>query len=260
MLTLDIQGRSLAFQHSGRGHPIILVHGFPLDHRIWEPVIPHLERDYELIMPDLQGFGSSANGDRRSNLADMAEDLICLLDHLGIAKAIFAGHSMGGYICLAAARDHPDRLSGVVLIASKAGADSADKKIDRVREANFISNNGISDLVNSMAEKLTSNRALQDRLKGIMGAQSPAAVAGALIAMAERENTTQMLKGLNVPVMILHGIDDRLLPIEVARELNQELRHNQLFELPGVGHMPMMEAPMETAQALRSFHNLQVDV
>src|SRR5215207_3689664 len=107
MEKIDINGIQLAYVRRGKGTPLVLVHGFPLDHRLWEGVVPLLEDTFDVLLPDLRGFGGSSTLDSFYAMEDYASDLVGLLDQLGIQKAALAGHSMGGYVALAFARLFP---------------------------------------------------------------------------------------------------------------------------------------------------------
>ena len=109
MEKIDVNGIRLAYVRKGTGTPLLLIHGYPLDHTIWDEVLPLLEKDFDLILPDVRGFGESTTITSQYSMNDIASDFVALLDHLGIQKAALAGHSMGGYIALAFARLHPER-------------------------------------------------------------------------------------------------------------------------------------------------------
>lgn len=229
----------------------MLIHGFPLDHSIWNPLVPLLEHDFELILPDLRGFGKSSTTQTPYMLADMAADLAALLDHLKIEKAVIAGHSMGGYIALAFARAYPNRIPGLGLVSSQALADSPEKRAGRNQEAEHVLAHGVRDTAEGMATRLTANPDLQTKLKELMLQQRPEGVAGALRAMAERPDSMDILSSFEFPVAILHGAADLLIPMERARSAAALVKNGALVEIEGAGHMPMMEAPQDTAEALR---------
>ena len=124
MEKVSVNGVMIAYSHHGEGTPLVLLHGYPLDHSIWNDLVPLLEGEFELILPDLRGFGISATTAAAYGMTDMAEDIAGLLDHLGIKKAMLAGHSMGGYVALAFARKYLQRIAGLALISSQALADT----------------------------------------------------------------------------------------------------------------------------------------
>lgn len=251
METIAVNGITLAYTRRGRGAPLVLIHGYPLDHSIWDQVVPLLEDKFDLIIPDLRGFGRSSTVDAQYSLDDMASDLAGLLDQLGVEKAALAGHSMGGYLALAFARLYPHRLRGLGLVSSQALPDAPDRKEGRYKTAAEVAEKGVGVVVEAMAPKLSSAAKVQAAMRGLMEKQKPAGVIGALKAMAERQDSTPLLAGFQFPVILVHGDQDALIPIERAREVRTALPAAKLLELPGVGHMPMMEAPRETAWALK---------
>src|SRR6266545_4584990 len=127
MEKMNVNGIQLAYERRGTGTPLVLLHGYPLDHHLWDEVAPLLEDTFELIIPDLRGFGESSTIDSFYAMEDFAADIAALLDHLEIQKAGLAGHSMGGYIALAFARLYSERLTGLGLVASQAMADAPDR-------------------------------------------------------------------------------------------------------------------------------------
>src|SRR5512141_595906 len=119
MTKANIDGINLAYARRGEGSPLVLIHGYPLDHSIWDEVAPLLEHDFELIIPDLRGFGQSDVMQADQSILDYASDIAGLLTHLNIKKAYLAGHSMGGYVALAFARAYEERVTGLAMISSQ---------------------------------------------------------------------------------------------------------------------------------------------
>ena len=250
MEKVKVNGIELAYVRHGTGTPLVLLHGYPLDHKIWDEIVPLLNKNFDLILPDLRGFGESTTVDVPYTMDDFASDIAGLLDHLGITKAAIAGHSMGGYVALAFGRLYPERISGLGLVSSQVLADPPDRKEGRYKSATDVSENGISGVVDGMTSKFTSDPNLQKFARENMEKQSPSAYVGALKAMAERGDSTSLLGTLQYPVVIVHGNADVLIPVERGREVKAEVVHAHLVELNGVGHLPMLEAKEETAQAL----------
>ncbi|MFO3797414.1 MAG: alpha/beta fold hydrolase [Anaerolineales bacterium] len=239
----------LAFESYGLGTPLVLIHGYPLSRIIWQALIPHLH-GLQVILPDVRGFGESQAAEPGFSMDDLAADLESLLDHLHLEQAFIAGHSMGGYIALAFARRAPQRIKGLALIASQAAADPPERRTARLETAERIAREGIGFLAEQMSSALTSQQSLRPQLRALIERQSPKALIGALRAMAERPDATDLLRESTFPLLLLHGQADSLIPIERARQLHALMPRARLIELAAVGHMPMMEAPAETAQAL----------
>lgn len=251
METIDVNGVRLAYDRRGTGTPMVLLHGFPLDHHLWDEVIPLLEDQFDLILPDLRGFGGSSTVDSFYSMEDYASDVAALLDHLDIQKAAIVGHSMGGYVALAFARLYPERVRGLGLVSSQVLADPPDRKEGRYKSAAEVADKGIASVVEAMTPKFTSDTRLQEYARKSMEGQSPAAYIGALKAMAERLDSTPLLASIGFPVVIVHGDADNLVPIDRAREVKSAVPNAHLVEVSGAGHIPMMEDAEKTAQALK---------
>jgi len=253
MYTLEINGIRLAYDRRGKGTPLVLLHGYPLDHHLWDGVVPLLQDQFDIIHPDLRGFGGFSTVDSFYTMEDIASDLAGLLDFLDIPKAVIVGHSMGGYVALAFARLYPERVTGLGLVSSQVLADTPAKREDRFKTAAEVADKGIATVVEAMTPKFTSDTRLQEFARNSMEQQQPAAYIGALKAMGERVDSTPFLSRMDYPVVIVHGDADNLIPIDRAREVKAALPSAYLVEISGAGHMPMMEAPEKTAEALRHF-------
>jgi 3-oxoadipate enol-lactonase len=253
MEKVNVNGIQLAYARGGKGVPLVLLHGFPLDHHLWDEVVPLLTDTFDVILPDLRGFGNSTMIDSPHSMDDYASDIANLLDHLNIQKAAIVGHSMGGYVALAFARLYPNRVRGLGLVSSQVLADAPERKEGRYKSAADVDANGINSVVEAMAPKFTADEKLQAYARTSMERQQPTAYIGALKAMAERMDSTSLLASFNFPVVIIHGDADALIPIERAREIKAALPQAHLFEISGAGHMPMVEAKEKTAEALRQF-------
>ena len=251
MEKIKINDIELAYTRRGKGTPLLLLHGYPLDHHLWDDVAPLLEDTFELILPDLRGFGESTIVDSPFTMDDYASDIAGLLDQLGIQKTAIVGHSMGGYVALAFARLYPERVSGLGLVSSQVLADPPDRKEGRYKSAADVSDKGIGGVVETMTPKFTSDEPLQAFARETMERQQPAAFIGSLKAMAERMDSTPLLSSFKFPVVIIHGEADALIPIDRAREVKKAIPQAHLVELNGAGHMPMMEAKEETGRALK---------
>lgn len=251
MQKVGINGIQLAYERHGKGMPLVLLHGYPLDHHVWDDIVPLLKDTFDLIIPDLRGFGESTTVDMPYTMDDMAIDIAGLLGHLSLQKTAIAGHSMGGYVALAFARLFPKRIAGLGLVASQVLADTPDRKEGRYKSAAEVAEKGIDSVVETMAAKFTPNPRLQAFARETMQRQKPAAYVGALKAMAERMDSTPLLSKMQYPVVLVHGDADALIPVVRAREVKEAVPGAYFVEISGAGHMPMMEAKEKTAEALK---------
>jgi 3-oxoadipate enol-lactonase len=253
MKFVSVHGIDLAYTRRGTGTPLVLIHGFPLDHTSWDKAASLLESEFEIITPDLRGFGQSTTLETPYTVSDMADDLAGLLDSLEIEKTVIAGHSMGGYVALAFAKKYPQRVSGLGLISSQAVADAPDRKEGRYKTAAEVAEKGTVVVADAMTPKLSADVKVQSIVRAVIEKQGKSGVIGALQAMAEREDSMSFLSLFTFPLLLVHGDSDLLIPIERAREIKAALPSAKLVELPGAGHTPMMEFPEATADGLRFF-------
>jgi 3-oxoadipate enol-lactonase len=245
-----INNIEIAYERRGKGTPLVLIHGYPLDHSIWNEVAALLEKDFDVILPDLRGFGESTTVETAYGMNEIASDISQLLGKLKIEKAIIAGHSMGGYVALAFANKYPDQVSGLALIGSQALADPPERKEGRYKTAAEVPEKGVNVVV-PMTDKLSPNPNVREAVRPLIERQSKSGVVGALKAMAEREDARAWLPAFKFPIVLIHGDADELIPVERAQEIQEALPNAQLVELPGAGHLAMMEVPLKTAEALK---------
>lgn len=238
------------FQRPGSGLPVILIHGYPLDHTIWQNIIPLLDKDAHLILPDLRGHGASQAPQGTYTIDQMAEDIAGLMDFLRIRKAILVGHSLGGYVALSFAGKYSQKTIGLGLVASRTNADTPEQKRSRQGVMADIEKNGMQPVADAMSVKLVADASLSPGLHTLIMKMEPQGAIGTLAAMAERKDTTQVLADSSVPVLVLAGGADVLIPVETLRSMAGLSKNISYVELEGVGHMPMLEAPARTAEAI----------
>jgi len=250
MENLRIEGINIAYTRHGKGPPLILIHGYPLDHTIWEGVKPYLDENFDLIIPDLRGFGMSETKALRSSIRDYSLDLKVLLDHLKLKKAYFAGHSMGGYVALAFAEEYPEQVAGMALVSSQTLADTPERQENRLMTAKQVMSDGVGIVVESMTPKLSTDEQVREFVRQLISRQTSLGIFNALNAMAGRSDSSELFSTFEFPVVIIHGDDDALIPVDRGREMKALLPSAHYFELAGQGHMTMMEKPQDVAKAL----------
>jgi pimeloyl-ACP methyl ester carboxylesterase len=235
---------------------LVLIHAFPLDLRMWDEVRPALGED--VITPSLPGFGG-APPPAGPGLDDAAASVLALLDRLSIERAIVGGCSMGGYVAMALLRRAPDRVGGLVLINTKASADTEQARAKRLATAARAEAEGIDWLADEMLTTLLGTTTLAKRpeveetLRELIDDQEPAAVAWAQRAMAARPPAFDVLRAADVPALVLRGAEDALIPAEEAAAMVEALPKASFTELPDTGHLAPLEAPAEVAAAIASW-------
>jgi pimeloyl-ACP methyl ester carboxylesterase len=245
------QAVDLHYVERGQGHPLILLHGFPFDHTIWEGIAEALAPYARIILPDLRGFGASPSPEGVYSMRLMAEDIAALMDRLDIRKAILVGHSMGGYISLAFAQAYPDRLAGLALVASMAAADTPERRQGRLRLAESVKRRGVRAVVDAHLERYSPDPLVRETVREIMLRAQRKGVVAALKGMAERPDSTGLLASLKAPCVVVAGSADVIVTPEKTSEMLQMLSRGWLVEIPGGGHMPMYEGPALVVDALK---------
>lgn len=240
------------YEDRGKGMPVVLLHGYPLDHTIWNRVASRLESKARIIAPDLRGHGLSEAPQGVYTMHQMASDVAALLDNLQIQQAVLVGHSMGGYISLAFAQAFPDRLLGLGMVSSQAAADNPERKAARYETARTVEAEGVGVVAESMPARLTSQPELIESLRRLILKMKPEGVIGDLQGIAERAEMSAWISRLCVPVAVIAGGADALVPLASAQDMAERFPNCQLTVIPQAGHMPMLEAPEEVANALES--------
>lgn len=244
----------LFFEETGRGFPIILLHGYPLDHSIWHPLARLMENYAWLIMPDLRGQGKSPVTEGVYTMRAMADDIKELMDDLKVEQAVLAGHSMGGFVALSFAQNYPEKLAGLALVTSHCFADDEVKEKSRLETASRVEQTGQVDFVmDSMITSLTAIPSIQEELKILIMKANPKGLAGVLRGMAQRTSSCETLQTIKKPAVIIAGGKDKFIPLERSREMAAMIKDEWLEIIPEAGHVPMLETPSVLANILRSF-------
>lgn len=257
--TYRSRGLRLSYQDVGVGEPLLLLHAFPLSGQMWGPQMEALAGRWRLLVPDLSGFGGSEATPGTCRMADMAADAAALLDHLAIHRAVVGGLSMGGYAALAFAEAYPNRLRGLVLAHTRAGADSPEARDRRLATARDVLEKGSGILVETAGPKLvgattrSTRPDLVARIGGWIREAPPQGVAAAQRGMAERPDRTSVLAGIAVPTLVVLGEEDELVPPEESRRMAEAIPGAETAVLAQCGHLGNLERPAEFNGALGGF-------
>ncbi|GLX01234.1 alpha/beta fold hydrolase [Microtetraspora sp. NBRC 16547] len=244
---------------AGSGTPVVLLHAFPLSSAMWLAQREGLAPACRVITPDLRGFGGSRLGDEAPSLDLMADDVARLLDHEGVERAVVGGQSMGGYVTMAFCRRHPDRLLGVVLADTKAAADPPPARENRERIAEAVLRDGSEILVREVlppqlgATTKQGRPMVAGRVRGLVQSAPPAAVAWAQRAMAARPDSSDTLRTLKVPALVVVGDEDELSPPAEAEAMAGTVPDGRLVVIEKAGHLSAMEQPEAFNHAVADF-------
>ncbi|MDP9193564.1 MAG: alpha/beta hydrolase [Acidobacteriota bacterium] len=235
----------------GEGTPILWIHGFPFASSIYENQLAI--RNVRHVMPDLPGFGQSRSDGGEVSMDVYARRMLELLDQRGIDRAIFAGLSMGGYICFAMARLAPQRMRGLILIDTRETADTEEARKGRYDSIEKVKAEGVKPIVDSMLPKMLTRHApreMRDRLREIMSSASPEGVIGALGAMATRPDSTPLLSEIRVPTLIIVGEEDTLTPPSDSERMAAAIPGARLVRIAGASHVSNFEKAAEVNRAV----------
>lgn len=252
---LAINGTHLAVDVEGEGPAVLFIHGYPLDRTIWEHQVAHLD-GWRRIAPDLRGMGESDAPGGDYGMATYSADLAALLDELGVERTVLCGLSMGGYVALDFLRRWPARVSGLILMDTRAEADTAEGRQGRDAAIQVARQSGAEAIAEGMLPKILADGAspdMEDRVGAMMAATPVAGIIGALEAMKSRSDSTPMLRTIGVPTLVIVGEDDAITPPEQARVMARAIPGARLLIVSDAGHLPPVERPEVTTEALRDF-------
>lgn len=258
MKSIRVRNTQWHYEEAGSGPAILLVHGFPLDHRIWDDQVKQLSSRFRVIAVDLKGFGKSASTEAFT-IDSMADELAEFISAVNATPAVVAGLSMGGYISFSLAVRHPEIMKGLAIVCSKAEADTPAGREARQKMAELAQTQGAKPVAEQMMPKMFcettyKNRPeLVEKLRGIMEASPPTTIANACFAMRDRVDRTPDLPKLAMPVMIILGEKDSIIPAEMGKAMALACRQGALKLIPGAGHLATMEEPAVVSQVLADF-------
>lgn len=245
----------LAVDVRGEGVPVLFVHGFPFDRTMWRHQIAALAR-CRRVAPDLRGVGGSTAPPDGHSLARYADDLIAVLDALGVGQAVVCGLSMGGYIAFELLRRHANRVKALALVDTKPEADSAEAKRGRDELVAVAQREGPGAVVERLLPNLLARDAQSEvvtQVREMAGRWSVPGLVGALRVLRDRPDSTDTLRQVRVPTLVLVGGEDRIAPPDTGRAMAALIPGAQFHLVPGAGHLAPLEQPLVTSRLLADF-------
>ncbi len=230
---------------------------------MWNAVREPLAKRVRVISADQRGLGRTALpvSDRAPSLEDAARDVLAMLDKLELDRVVLGGCSMGGYLAMAVLRAAPERVGGLVLIDTKASADTPVAAENRLAVADRAEAKGIEGwLAPSMLAKLLSVGTMYRRpdivetVRDLIESQPPAGIAWAQRAMAARPDSLDLLREADIPALVLVGGEDKLTPVPEARAMAEALPNGKLVVLPGTAHLTPLEDPAAVVGAIQDWY------
>ena len=258
-MNAQIGGINLAYSEQGQGMPLVFLHAFPFNRSMWEPQLKALSNRFRVITVDLRGHGESDAPIWRYTMDQFADDVKGLLDHLAIQQAVLVGLSMGGYVLFALYRKHQHRVKGLVFADTRAEPDSPGQTAWRFRLAQRAYKEGAGAVVEEMLPKLLAptsyqtKRALVEQVRAIMTGSQISGIVGDLMAIAERPDSTALLKEITCPTFVLVGEMDALTSPAENKRIADGIPGAHFQIIPSAGHLSNLEQPELFNEALRAF-------
>lgn len=250
-----IRDRIRAGREATDGPPLVLVHGFPLNHLVWARVCRETADHMLTIRPNLREFGE-LNSLKPFTMASLADDLHALLSQIDALPCVLAGLSMGGYVALSFAESYASDLLGLALVDSKAAADTPQQREKRMAMIRQVRRGGTAGIINDMLHRLLApatldnNLSVVEELQRIMLDTAAPTIEHACLAMRDRHDLTETATRLTIPTAVIVGEEDQVTPPREAMALAATMSRCELSIIPGAGHMTPLEQPERVAEAL----------
>jgi pimeloyl-ACP methyl ester carboxylesterase len=252
---VTLQDSTIAYIDQGEGKPIVLLHGFCGSSRYWEHVILELSGSFRVIAPDLPGHGKSGPLKGSSSIENLADQVKNFLDELNLQEVTMFGHSLGGYITLAFAEKYSKQLNGFSLIHSTAFPDSEESKKGRQANIEKVNQSGIYSLIDGLVPKLFSPDNQDENYVGaameIGYTTSAEGAIDALNAMKDRPDRNQVLEASAMPVLLIAGEQDQIIPAEKTFSVSKANIKQSIIK--DSGHMSMYENPHDLIKELQDY-------
>lgn len=252
------QNKKIFYRITGKGNPVIFIHGFGEDGSVWDEQVSYLSNHFQLVVPDLPGSGKSEMIDDMS-MEGMAEVIHAIIHEEGIESCPVIGHSMGGYITMALVEKYWNHVSAFGLFHSTAYADSDEKKESRRKSITFIREHGAFEFLKTSTPNLFSEifkeknpTSVHAFIEGLKGFTAEALIAYYEAMMKRPERTAQLQKAA-VPVLFVMGKYDMAVPLADGLKQCYLPGKSYIHILQQSGHMGMMEEKDNANRILEKF-------
>jgi 3-oxoadipate enol-lactonase len=243
----------------GEGSPVVFLHGYPLNHLMWEPQLRELSNSHRVVLVDLPGYGLASEQSVPDSLAGFAESVHRTLTQRFSRRVVVVGHSFGGYVALHLFRDHPETFRALVLTNTRSEADTPVARAKRLDTIARLERPGESLSVEETAQSLVSpgtwsaERPILEIVRTMIRSARTDAVRTTLRAIAGRPDLTPVLDSVDVPTLVIWGDEDQLIPPAQTQSMRTRVRGSFGVGIPGAGHLPSLEAPESFGRALTAF-------
>ena len=259
MAFVQSQGLDVFFEEIGTGPPVVLGHSFLCSGKMWREQVPALSSRFRVINPDLRGHGRSGEVNGPFSLYDAISDVVAVLDSLRIERAVWCGLSVGGMVALRAALTCPERVSGLILLDTDAGAETTLRKLKYLAMGAGARAVGLNPFLSTITRLMfgattrRQNPALVNEWKEEFAGMHVPSALRCLEALMRRDSVLAHLGGIRVPTLVLVGEEDQSLPPPLSRRMHELLRDSTFSVIPAAGHLSALEQPTRVTSAILSF-------
>ena len=258
-MSTNVTAGGVAFETMGSGTPVLFLHAFPLNLRMWDAQAAALPAGHRAIRFDARGFGGTPPGEGLLTMERIADDAVAVLDHLEAPAAVVCGLSMGGYAAFAMVRRHPDRIRALVLADTRCSPDTPEGRKSRADQSERVRREGLAALAEAFLPKLVGETTHRERpqvvakLRQMILGASAQGIADALAGLAARADSTPTLREIRVPTLVLCGAEDALTPPAESERLKAGIADSEIVLIPRAGHLSNLEDPAAFDAALGRF-------
>lgn len=260
LIEQTVNGIKMRVLVAGAGPPLLFVHGFPLDYRMWQAQIDYFRNKFTVLVPDLRGFGATEITRGTVTMQQHADDLNALLDELQLkGPVVYCGLSMGGYIAWEFWKHFPQRLRALILCDTRAGSDTEEGIKNRLKMVDLVLRHGPESISSSMIPNLISEASqrnhpeISECLLEMIESTDREGIAASQRGMAERNDFSGIISDIQCPTLCIVGTEDQLTPPDVMKTMSSQIPGATYIKIPGVGHMSPMESPAEVNQTIDDF-------
>ncbi len=256
---LAYRGTEVYYRDQGKGACLVLLHGYLETGEIWKDFATSLAVNFRVISMDLPGHGRSGRWGKTHSMEDLAGSVKAVCEAEGVDRIGLVGHSMGGYVTMAFAELYPDLLWGYSLFHSTCFADTDEKRVNRDREISLVRCGKKLQIVNVSIPKAFADDNTERLKKEVSFARDIAlqcpdqGIVAILSGMKTRPDRTHVLSNPALPLLLIGGIKDNYISVEVFEKLGQLAPHAMAVRLKESGHMGFLEEPETAARAIRTF-------
>lgn len=247
----------ISYEIVGEGPDVVLLHPFPANHGVWMPAAEMLSARYRLILPDLRGHGDSTPGAGPASIQKHATDLLRVCEDAKVSRAVFAGVSIGGYVLFEFWRRFRERVAGLVLSDTRAGADTDEARANRLKAAEDVEKHGPESFIEAQVPKLlgattfATRPDIVGRAREMMRKMTVQGIAAVQRGMASRPDSTATLGTINVPVLLMFGDEDQSTTVAEGAAMARAIKESRLQVIPKAGHYAVFERHEDAVRILR---------